>query len=206
MDFQPMKYRYKPSGNPGAKTLLLLHGTGGNEEDLIPLSDSFGNEVNILSVRGNVLENGMPRFFRRLGMGVFDEKDLEFRTNEMVSFIKKLATEEQFDSSKIVALGYSNGANIAGATLLLHPNFLSGAILFRPMKPFQENKNNPNLSKTPVFLSSGKTDPTVDLNEIEGYVIQLKNNGFNVSDFVLNTSHNLTQQDLDLAVEWFKSL
>ncbi len=136
MDFQPMHYIYKPSGKPNARTLLLLHGTGGDERDLLPISESFGENFNVLSLRGNVSENGMPRFFKRLGMGIFDEKDLEFRTNEMIAFIKEISEKEGFDTSKIIALGYSNGANIAGASLFLQPNFLAGAILFRPMQPF----------------------------------------------------------------------
>ena len=206
MTYQPMHYLYKSSGNPEAKTLLLLHGTGGNEEDLLPLAKYFGDDFNLLSLRGNTTENGMPRFFKRLGMGIFDEKDLEFRTNEMVDFIKKLAVLEKFDVTRVVALGYSNGANIAGATLVLHPNFLAGAILFRPMKPFKEKKYGTNLSKTPVFLSSGQNDPTVNPIETEEYTNQLKNSGFEVTDFTINTGHNLTQQDVDLAVQWFKKM
>lgn len=205
MNFQPMHYIYKPSGNPEAKTLLLLHGTGGNEEDLLPIAASFGNDINILGLRGNVLENGMPRFFKRLGMGIFDEQDLEFRTNEMVAFIKKLAVLEKFDVTKVVALGYSNGANIAGATLALHPNFLLGSILFRPMLPFQNKKMGTSLSKSAVFLSSGKNDPTVNPEEIEFYIDQLKESRFDVTDFKINTGHNLTQQDVELAVEWYKN-
>jgi phospholipase/carboxylesterase len=206
MDFQPMHYIYKPSVNPEARTLLLLHGTGGNETDLLQLADGFGKDINILSLRGNTDENGMPRFFKRLGMGIFDEKDLEFRTNEMVSFLKVLALKEKFDVTKIIALGYSNGANIAGATLLLYPDFLAGAILFRPMMPFKNKKTEVNNRNTPVFLSSGKEDPTVNSEEIKLYTILLKNNGFDVTEFILYSSHNLIQLDLDLAVEWFKKI
>lgn len=204
MDFQPMHYVYKSSGNPEAMTLLLLHGTGGNEHDLIPLATYFGSDINILSLRGNTNENGMPRFFKRLAMGVFDEEDLEFRTHEMVTFIKELAEKEKFDVTKIIALGYSNGANIAGATLFLHPHFLAGAILFRPMLPFHTREIQFNSTKTPVFISSGKDDSMVSAAEIESYVDALNFAGFDVTNFTLNTSHNLTQLDLDLAVEWFQ--
>jgi len=206
MDFQPLHYIYRPSANPEAATLLLLHGTGGTEEDLLPLAAYFGTGINILSLRGNISENGMPRFFKRLGMGIFDEKDLEFRTNEMVAFLKELAQKEGFDVNKIIALGYSNGANIAGATLVLHPDFLAGAILLRPMLPFQDKKGTGNTKNAPIFLSSGSNDATVNPNEIKKYTEQLKDSGFDVSDFVIQAGHNLSQQDLDLAAEWFKKV
>lgn len=206
MDFQPMNYVYKSSGNPEAMTLLLLHGTGGNEHDLIPLANYFGSDINILSLRGNTSENGMPRFFKRLAMGVFDEEDLEFRTHEMVTFIKELAEKEKFDATKIIALGYSNGANIAGATLFLHPNFLAGAILLRPMLPFHHQEIQFNFNKTPIFLSSGNEDTMVSAAEIENYVEALNFAGFEVTNFTINTGHNLSQLDLDLAVEWFQNL
>ena len=125
MNYQPLKYIYKASGNPEAYTLLLLHGTGGNEKDLIGLGESFGADLNLLSVRGNVREHGMPRFFKRLGMGIFDEEDLNFRTDELLDFLNNIAKAEGFDVKKVIALGYSNGANIAGAMLVEHHEVLS---------------------------------------------------------------------------------
>ncbi|MBW4361609.1 alpha/beta hydrolase [Flavobacterium taihuense] len=205
MDFQPLHYIFKGTGNASAKTLLLLHGTGGNEHDLVPLAKNFGDDINILSLRGNVSENGMPRFFKRLGMGVFDEKDLEFRTNEMVHSLNEIAEKEGFDSTKIIALGYSNGANIAGATLILHPDFLAGAILYRPMQPFRNIQNVKNEKNTPVFFSSGKNDPTVNAGDTNKYLEILKTNNLNVTFYEMNTGHNLTQEDVDLSVEWFKT-
>lgn len=202
MDFQPLHYIYKPSQNPKAATLLLLHGTGGNEYDLLPISENLGKDFNVLSLRGNILENGMPRFFKRLGMGIFDEKDLEFRTHEMISFIKELSQKEGFDISKIIALGYSNGANIAGASLFLEPDFLAGAILFRPMQPFKDKQPLANKNNTPVLLTSGKNDPTVNAKDTETYLDVLKKAGFDATHFELGTSHNLTQQDINLAYEW----
>lgn len=203
MDFKPLAYIYKDSGNPEAFTLLLLHGTGGDENDLLPLSKEFGSGFNILSLRGNVSENGVPRFFKRLGMGIFDEEDLAFRTHEMIAFLEKIAVEKGFDVQKLVALGYSNGANIAGSALVLRPDFLAGAILFRPMKPFKNEIPNGASKQVPVFFSSGKFDPTVNPLETEKYVALLKNAGFNVSDYEINASHNLTQDDLELSVKWF---
>lgn len=205
MEFQPLKYSYESAGNPDAKTLLLLHGTGGDENDLLPLAKKFGTGFNILSLRGNVSENGMPRFFKRLGMGVFDEKDLEFRTDEMVDFIEKLAIEKGFDIKGITALGYSNGANIAGATLVLHPNFLAGAILFRPMQPFESLTSFKNNNDVPIFFSSGKFDGTVDPERTAKYVKSLQEGGFDVSYYEINVGHNLVQEDVDLAVNWFQN-
>lgn len=204
MDFQPLQYVYKSSRKKDAITLLLLHGTGGNEHDLVPLANYFGSDINVLSLRGNVSENGMPRFFKRLQMGVFDENDLEFRTHEMVSFINELAEKENFDTSKIIALGYSNGANIAGATLFLYPSFLAGAILFRPMLPFQ-NREIKGKTTARVFLSSGKNDTMVSEIEIDDYVDKLTAAGFLVTNRTLNSGHNLTQEDINLAVEWFEN-
>ncbi len=203
MDFQPMNYVYKASGIPGAYTLLLLHGTGGNEHDLLSFADFFPKDLNILSIRGNVLENGMPRFFKRLGMGVFDEKDLEFRTREMIVFLKDLSDKENFDASKLIALGYSNGANITGSSLFLQPNFLAGAILFRPMLPFKDLRPTEKAANIPVLLTSGSLDGTVNLDEIDSYAKILSDNGFAVDSKVLQTGHNLTKTDLELAAEWF---
>ncbi|SER65641.1 alpha/beta hydrolase [Pedobacter rhizosphaerae] len=203
MEYQPLKYIYKPSGIEGANTLLLLHGTGGNEQDLLPIADYFGNRFNVLSVRGNVSEHGMPRFFKRLGMGVFDEKDLQFRTEELIHFLGVLATKEGFDPNKIIALGYSNGANIAGSVLVTHPDLWSGAILFRPMQPYQVMPAVKNEKGIPVFMSSGKSDHTVAIASVKGYQEALNNGGFNATLHQINTSHGLTQEDIELAVGWF---
>ncbi|RFS14048.1 alpha/beta hydrolase [Emticicia sp. C21] len=205
MDFQALKYIYQPAKNAGSNTLLLLHGTGGDERDLLPIADEFGDDFNILSLRGNVSENGMPRFFKRLGMGIFDEQDLTFRTHEMVDFIKGLAEKEGFDSTKIIALGYSNGANIAGSTLVLYPDFLAAAILYRPMQPFKEIKADvKNTTYTPVFMSNGLVDPTVKQADTVKYVNILKDAGFDVANYNLSTGHNLTREDLRLSVDWYK--
>ena len=202
MNFQPLKYVYQASGKKDGYTLLLLHGTGGDEHDLFPIAKQFGNDINILSLRGNVSEHGMPRFFKRLGMGIFDEKDLEFRTAEMVGFIKELAAKEGFDSRKVVALGYSNGANIAGGALALWPDFLAGAILYRPMLPFQ---SMPVVAagQVPVFISNGLQDPTIPESDTENLVHWLQQSGFVLSQHKLPNGHNLTQQDILLSVDWF---
>lgn len=205
MDFQALKYIYQPAKHVGANTLLLLHGTGGDEHDLLPIAKEFGNDFNILSLRGNVLENGMPRFFKRLGMGIFDEQDLTFRTHEMVSFLKELALKESFDLTKLIALGYSNGANIAGSTLILYPDFLAGAILYRPMQPFKNIKADIKTNNnTPVFATNGMVDPTVNQADTVKYINILKNAGFNVASYSLSAGHNLTREDLKLSADWYK--
>jgi len=205
MDFKALKYIYQPAKNAGANTLLLLHGTGGDEQDLLPISKEFGNDFNILSLRGNVSENGMPRFFKRLGMGIFDEQDLTFRTHEMVDFIKGLAEKESFDSTKIIALGYSNGANIAGSTLVLYPDFLAGAILYRPMQPFKEiGSELINSKNTPVFMSNGVMDPTINQTDTASFVAILTKAGFNVANHSLSAGHALTREDLRLSVDWYQ--
>lgn len=204
MNFTPLKYIYRPSGNPDAYTLLLLHGTGGNETDLLPIAQQFGRAYNVLSVRGNVLEQGMPRFFRRIGMGVFDEQDLQFRTEELIAFLDEVSVKENFNRKKIIALGYSNGANIAGSVLVLHPDLLAGAILFRPMQPFKKIAPFTVDKPVPVFFSSGKMDPTVNPEDTERYVDLLTKGGFQVDFHHLDTSHNLTQEDIRLAITWLQ--
>lgn len=202
MDFTPLKYIYKAAGNPAAYTLLLLHGTGGDETDLLPLASNFGDSYNLLSVRGNVSENGMPRFFRRLGMGIFDEQDLDFRTDELAAFVKGIAAKEGFDSSRVIALGYSNGANIAGAMLLKYPDFLAGAILYRPMQPFKEISSAGTDAPVPVFISSGTQDPTVAPGATTAYAKLLQQLGFSVAHHELAAGHNLTGQDVAFSAQW----
>lgn len=203
MEFQPLKYIYRAAHDKAEYTLLLLHGTGGDEQDLLPLADNFGKILNVLSLRGNVTEQGMPRFFKRLGMGIFDEDDLRFRTEEMISFLNDLSKELNFDVNKIVALGYSNGANIIGSTLALHPDFFAGAILYRPMQPYKAMPDTKDSNNTPVFVSNGTQDPTINPPATVAYNDLLKASGINLTEYMLPTGHNLSNQDLQLSVEWF---
>ncbi|MDX5474566.1 MAG: carboxylesterase, partial [Bacillaceae bacterium] len=128
-----MKHIFQQGMNDN--TLLLLHGTGGTEQDLLPLANMIDGKANILSVRGNVLENGMPRFFRRLSEGIFDEEDLLFRTKELNEFLKEASSHYGFNRNNVIAVGYSNGANIAGSLLFHYENSLKAAILYHPMVP-----------------------------------------------------------------------
>src|ERR1044071_5083499 len=142
------------------RTLLLLHGTGGNERDLMALGRELDPNAALLSPRGKVLENGMPRFFRRLAEGVFDLEDLKLRTNELADFVTTAAEHYRFGLANLVAVGYSHGANIAGSMLLIRPEIMHTAILFRAMVPLHPDKL-PNLSSVKVFVGAGDQDPIV---------------------------------------------
>ena len=186
-------------------TLLLLHGTGGEENDLIPVAKMLEiTNASILSPRGKVLENGMPRFFRRLAEGVFDIEDLKFRTNELADFVCDASKTYAFDLNRIMAIGYSNGANIAASLLLLRPEILFSAILFRPMIPLVPEPL-PNLSNKRVLVSAGLRDPIVASYQTKDLIDLLIRVGANVSVQWQNSGHELTQRDVKLAREWVMS-
>jgi len=184
-------------------TLLLLHGTGGTEDDLIPLGNELTNDASILSVRGKVLENGMPRFFRRLEEGVFDLEDLKVRTEELADFILKSSSTYGFDLKRLVAVGYSNGANIGASLLLRRPEVLAGAILFRVMVPFIPDVL-PDLSKKSVILLEGKYDPIVSKQEAESLLKIFNKARSNVTMQWQASGHNLTQEDIESAKKWLE--
>src|SRR5437773_3581138 len=170
-------HEFIPGDSP--RTLLLLHGTGGNERDLIPLGRELDPNAALLSPRGKVLENGMPRFFRRLGEGVFDMEDLKYRTNELADFVAAAAQHYGFASDNLVAVGYSNGANIAAAMLLLRPEILPSAILFRAMVPLHP-KTEPNLSSVRVWIGAGTEDPIIPMSETNALADLLRRAGADV--------------------------
>src|SRR6266436_3442558 len=151
---------------PGSsnRTLLLLHGTGGNERDLIPLGRELDPSAALLSPRGKVLESGMPRFFRRLAEGVFDLEDLKTRTNELADFVAAAVGHYKLDADHIVGVGYSNGANIAASMLLLRPEIMHAAILFRAMVPLVPEKM-PDLSSVRIWIGAGDQDPLFTASE-----------------------------------------
>ena len=185
-------------------TLLLLHGTGGNEDDLIPLGKELAPNASILSVRGKVLENGMPRFFRRLEEGVFDMEDLKIRTDELAEFIVKSSSAYMFDAESVIAVGYSNGANIAASLLLRRPEVLAGAILFRAMVPFIPTVM-PDLSKKSIILLEGLYDPIVSKAEAESLLEIFTKTQSSVTLKWQNSGHNLTQEDIVAAKKWLES-
>src|SRR5438874_9710439 len=148
------------------RTLLLLHGPGGNERDLIPLGHDLDPNASLLSPRGKVLENGMPRYFRRLAEGVFDLEDLKKRTHELADFVVSAVAHYKIDIENMIAVGYSNGANIAASLLLLRPELLSAAILFRAMVPLIP-ETEPDLDSVRVWIGAGSNDPIVPASETE---------------------------------------
>ena len=184
-----------------APTLLLLHGTGGNENDLLPLGPRLLPEANLLSPRGNVLENGMPRFFRRLAEGVFDEDDLKRRTQELADFVAEAAQTYHFDPTRVIAVGFSNGANIAASLLLLRPETLRAGILFRAMVPL-EPASLPDLAGRQVLLSEGLGDPIVPQENAERLAAMLRQAGAEVTLAWQPGGHSLTSEDIRQAQEW----
>ena len=182
-----------------APPLLLLHGTGGSESDLLGLGREVSPSSALLSPRGKVLENGMPRFFRRLAEGVFDLEDLVRRTHELAGFIR--AAREEHGLERPIALGYSNGANIAGSLLILEPGTLAGGILLRPMVPIEPDVP-PNLAGTPVLIAAGRQDPIVPPGESERLSDLLRRWGAEVSMHWSPGSHGLGADDVDAARRW----
>ena len=187
------------------RTLLLLHGTGGNERDLIALGRELDPNAALLSPRGKVLEKGMPRFFRRLAEGVFDLEDLKYRTNELADFVAAAAQHYGFASDNVVAVGYSNGANIAASMLLLRPERLSAAILFRAMVPLIPDRQ-PNLSSIRVWIGAGEHDPIIPTSETNALAELLRNDGADVTIRYFQTGHQLTRDDVDAARDWLALL
>ncbi|MGP1907871.1 alpha/beta hydrolase [Metabacillus sp. JX24] len=197
-----MKHLFEKGKNRN-RTLLLLHGTGGDENDLIPLAKHIDSDANILSVRGNVLENGMPRFFKRLAEGVFDEEDLIFRTNELNAFLSEAAETYSFDRSEVTAIGYSNGANIAGSLLFHFERPLKAAILHHPMVP-RRGVAIPELNDMPIFIGAGMNDPICRPEETEELSDLLKGAGGNVLVHWENHGHQLTSSEVEAAAAWYK--
>jgi len=188
---------------PGSssRTLLLLHGTGGNERDLISLGRELDPNAALLSPRGKVLENGMPRFFRRLAEGVFDLEDLKYRTNELADFVIAAAQHYGFATDQLVAVGYSNGANIAASMLLLRPELMHRAILFRAMVPLNPD-TLPDLSSRRVWIGAGDLDPIIPTSEVQRLVELLRRAGADVTIRFFNAGHGLTNDDVITARDW----
>jgi predicted esterase len=192
---------FHPPVTPGAPVLLLLHGTGADEHDLLPLAERLLPDAGILSPRGKVLERGMPRFFRRLAEGVFDIEDLKLRTQELAEFVAASAKTHAFSTGQIIAVGFSNGANIAAALLLLRPDVLGGAILFRAMVPLTP-ETLPGMPKTPVLISNGQRDPLVAVEETERLAALLRSAGADVELSWQSAGHELIESDVTSAREW----
>ncbi|WP_085993564.1 alpha/beta hydrolase [Oceanobacillus senegalensis] len=198
-----MKHIFQ-EGKDTSKTLLLLHGTGGTEQDLLPLAEIIDPNANVLSVRGNVLENGMPRFFKRLAEGVFDEEDLIFRTKELNEFLDEASNKYGFDRNNMTAIGYSNGANIAASLMFHYEDALNAAILHHPMVP-RRGINLPDLTGKKVFIAAGTNDPICPATESEELKTLLKNAGSEVELHWENRGHQLTMDEVKAAKEWYSN-
>ncbi len=184
-----------------ADTLLLLHGTGGDENDLLPLGRLLAPNANLLSPRGKVSENGMPRFFRRLAEGVFDIPDLILRTHELAEFVQLASDAYGFDAGRVVAAGFSNGANIAATLLLLRPGVLHSAVLFHAM-PTLVPEALPNLTGTRVFLGAGRQDAMATPDETERLAALLRQSGADITLHWQPGGHGLTHEEAQAAAHW----
>ena len=196
---------FKADTDPLAPPLLLLHGTGGDENDLLALGSEISPGSPLISPRGNVLEHGMPRFFRRFAEGVFDLADVEERTHALADFLAAAAGEYRFDPAKLVAVGYSNGANIAASLLLLHPESLAGAVLFRAMVVLKPEKL-PDLRRKRILISSGQHDPIVPNDHPIRLADQFRAAGAEVTlNWNATAGHGLTFADRSIAKSFLSS-
>jgi phospholipase/carboxylesterase len=196
-------HRFVAGAMASAPTILALHGTGGDEHDLVPLARMIDGDSAILSLRGRVLEDGKPRFFRRLAEGVFDQEDLRLQTIALGQFIGEAAARYHFNRARVVALGYSNGANIAASLLLTEPNALAGAILLRPMVPF-EPTSPPALNGIPILISAGRKDPIVPSTNTERLAALLQASGASVTVLWQETGHALSPIELEQVTDWWR--
>src|SRR6476620_5012341 len=200
-----MNHIFQKGTNPSKPTFLMLHGTGGNESDLLPLAGMIDEEAAVLSVRGNVLENGMPRFFRRLAEGVFDEEDLVFRTKELNQFLDEASEKYEFDRENVIAIGYSNGANIAASLLFHYQGALKAAILHHPMVP-RRGIDLPDLSGKKVFIAAGKNDPICSPEESTELQSLLEKANAEVQIHWGNRGHQLTFDEVEAAAKWYQNI
>jgi len=199
-------HKFIPStADDNKTTLVLLHGTGGNEDDLIPLGHFLAPDAALLGIRGKVLEGAMPRFFQRLSEGVFDEADLIFRTHELARFIEDATKTYSLNPGRLVAVGYSNGANIAASLLLLEPTILSAAVLFRSMLPLNPEKLA-DLQGKHVLIQSGRHDPVIPASNSERLAELLKQAGAEVALNWQNTGHGLTNPEFVTAQKWLETV
>ena len=184
------------------RTLLMLHGTGGTENDLLGLAKEIDPEANVLSVRGNVLENGMPRFFRRIADGVFDMEDLRSRTDELYNYVNEAASVYEFNRDNVIVVGYSNGANIAAAMMFYKEKSLRGALLHHPMVP-DRGATLPSLQGIDVWIGAGTNDFMCPPHESEDLQDMLQVAGANVHVDWFNYGHQLTNQEVQAAKQWY---
>jgi phospholipase/carboxylesterase len=205
MSEQARSFVHRYEEGSSATTLLLLHGTGGDENDLVPLGRALAPEANLLSPRGKVLEGGVPRFFRRLAMGVFDVEDLKRRTHELSAFVEEAAAAYGLDQERIVAVGYSNGANIAASLLLLRPGVLRAAALLHAMVPYEPDEL-PDLSGTSVLVTAGRNDTIIPSDHPERLARMLDQARADVALVWQPGGHELGRAELAAVKTWLDQL
>jgi phospholipase/carboxylesterase len=200
-------HRFVPAAGdpPSTVSLLLLHGTGGDENDLLDLGRALSPGAALLSPRGKVSEHGAPRFFKRLAEGVFDLPDLHRQTADLATFIQAAAVEYQLDAERMIAVGFSNGANIAASLLLSRPGVLAGAILLRPMVPFEPD-TSPKLKGTPVLIAAGTADPIVSPAQTDRLASLLTSAGATVTISKQPAGHGLIAADVAAASRWLATV
>ena len=195
-------HRFVPGEDPTVETLLVLHGTGGTENDLIGIGQAIAPGAAILSPRGNVLENGAPRFFKRIAEGVFDPKEVRSRGEELARFIRAAAVTYRLDPSRIFALGYSNGANIASTVMFIEPGIIQASILLRPMVVY-EPPEKPDLNGSSVLISAGRMDPIVPTASVEQLAELFRSTNADVTLKWQLAAHGLVPSEVREAAEWF---
>jgi phospholipase/carboxylesterase len=200
-----MIHRFIQTKHLQAHTLIVLHGTGGDENDLIPLAIQLDPDANILSIRGEINEQGMLRYFKRLAPGVFDEEDLMYRTQQLFDFIQHASKQYSFSLNKVVFLGYSNGANIAANMMLSLPNPWKGALLLHPMLPRKVNES-PRLDDVSILITAGNPDPIVPLASTEALLKTLEHFGANVTIKWFNQGHSISEIEIQTIKTWYNHL
>jgi len=194
-------HRFMPGKDSDADTLVVLHGTGGDENDLIGIGQAVAPGAAILSPRGNVLENGAPRFFRRLAEGVFDPKEVRSRAEELARFIRAATITYRLDPARVYGLGYSNGANIASTVMLVEPGILRASVLLRPMLVYQPPEKS-DLSGSSVFISAGRMDPIVPAESVETLVSLLESAHAGVTLKWQLAGHSLVPSEVREVADW----
>jgi phospholipase/carboxylesterase len=201
MSTPSFQHFYRPTTAPVPYSLLLLHGTGGDEHDMVPVAEAVAPSAGLISPRGQVIENGAPRFFRRFAEGVLDVDDWRERSQALADFVASICAQHSISPSSLFAVGYSNGANIAQGLLLLRPEVLAGAILFRPMF-ITDDVPAKDLSGRPILLLGGSHDPIAPLGDLSQIAQQLEKRGAHVTVKTVQASHGLVQDDVVLARQW----
>jgi phospholipase/carboxylesterase len=203
MNAQSFRHLYRPATVVAPYSLLLLHGTGGDENDMVPLAEAILPGAGIVSPRGQVIENGAPRFFRRFAEGVLDVEDWRERSQALADFVASICAQHEISPRTLFAVGYSNGANIAQGLLLLRPEVLAGAVLFRPMFVTDDIPAK-DLGGRPILLLGGSHDPIIPADDLPQVAQQLDKRGAYVTVKTVQASHGLVQGDIILARQWLK--